>query len=86
MKIILKILNALGAFLASLLCPVLISLLITTPIVAGACALAQPKTLTGILKDVNVTELVAASPDIQQMLEDAGSKVKAPEKPADILK
>ena len=49
MKIILKILNALGAFLASLLCPVLISLLITTPIVAGACALAQPKTLTGIL-------------------------------------
>ncbi|MBQ2862713.1 MAG: hypothetical protein IJE84_00890 [Clostridia bacterium] len=72
MKIIGKIFNALGAIIAALLVPVLIALLIATPVVCGVCSLANPDKLSGLIKSIDFGEIVLSSPDLSQALEDAG--------------
>lgn len=77
MKIFLKILNVLGAILASALIPVLIAMLIATPIVAGVCSFLEPKTISTVIKDIDMTEIVASSPDFKTALEEAGLAAEA---------
>lgn len=74
MKILVKILNVLGAIFASLLLPVLIALLVATPIVSGVCSFTNVSTLTDMIKSIDLTEIAADSPDFSEMLEQAGVK------------
>lgn len=74
MKIFIKILNVLGAIFASLLLPVLIALLVATPIVSGVCSFTNVSTLTDMIKSIDLTEIAASSPDFSEMLKEAGVK------------
>ena len=69
MKILINILNVLGAIISSFLMPVLLIALIACPVANAVSSLTHPETITDMIDKIDINEFASADPVIEQAIE-----------------
>ena len=76
MKILIKVLNVLGTILASLVTPILIAVMVVTPLVDLAVSLFQGDRLAELVSDIDVVEILRRDEDYEEFPAQLGMKTE----------